>query len=84
VVRLKIDTSEFNAAMLKFKTYSKKTLPELLNRAAYYISQAAYSLTQKADVEKIKREIGPTSEDVVGHEVKFRRVRRTKKEATGG
>jgi len=61
MAKITINTREFNAALRKYAELSKRTLPEIINRKAYFIARRAVFETPKASRVEIRQKLGRIS-----------------------
>lgn len=52
------DQSKFDAAMVEYARYSKRTIQQIINTKAWYIARKAIWFTHKADPNRIKAQLG--------------------------
>ena len=61
MVKIKIDTRDFDKALAEYMTFSKKSVADIINTKLYYIARNATMTTQKSDPAKIRGELeGPS------------------------
>jgi len=60
----------FNETLRKYAEYSSRTLPQIVNEKAFFIARAALRFTHKADIAKIKKELGETGREIIGYRIK--------------
>lgn len=61
---IRVDASQFNAALRSYMQHSKRELSEVINQKAYSISMAAVSMTKKANKAEIRRALNA---EIVGN-----------------
>lgn len=58
MVNVRVDTRELNEALRRYSEVSRRTLPEICNKKALFISRRALWATHKTDPESIRSDLG--------------------------
>ena len=74
---------ELTALFREYAAVSRRGIAEDINQKSYNIVNSAFALTRIANKDDIKALFAPTGKKVIGHQLKYSKVRISKKEAGG-
>jgi hypothetical protein len=75
----KLNTREFQQTLKKYRGFTRRDVPEIVNTKAFFIARAAVVYTPKADSSKVRAFFGKDTKKIVGMIINKRRGQRGQK-----